>query len=243
MDPTAPRPINHIYSISGRTFNRNRRPTRMSNSTVQFYSEPMSQHAWLWRLAADYTSTSSVHGVRYIFQTARHWSERLWWALVVLASVGSCVRLMHSAYDKWQTSPVIVTFDERTTPVWEIPFPAITICPDTKVPSRQLNYTHASHLINEGHEAQVTESEYERLMAMQHICYTRSPQTKRTEQFSANITQTIVGMATRFGSNLFKCFVHNRRYPCERMFRGVITDEGLCYTFNGINPRELYREK
>ena len=32
-------------------------------------------------------------------------------------------------------------FSEKTTPVWDIHFPAITICPETKVAANKLNFT------------------------------------------------------------------------------------------------------
>ena len=35
-------------------------------------------------------------------------------------------------YFKWKESPIILSFAEKSTPVWEIPFPAVTICPVTK---------------------------------------------------------------------------------------------------------------
>ena len=35
--------------------------------------------------------------------------------------------------NKWQTSPVLVSFDTQVTPISEIPFPAFTICNFNKV--------------------------------------------------------------------------------------------------------------
>ena len=45
-------------------------------------------------------------------------------------------------HKKWQKSPVIVSFAEKYTRVSEIPFPAVTICPETKARSSLLNFTH-----------------------------------------------------------------------------------------------------
>lgn len=42
---------------------------------------------------------------------------------------------------KWVQSPVIVSFAEKSTPIWEIPFPAVTICPETKTYANKLNFT------------------------------------------------------------------------------------------------------
>lgn len=56
-------------------------------------------------------------------------------------SVESCAFLIHQTYDKWDQTPVIVSFAEKFTPVWQIPFPAVTICPQTKVDINLFNFT------------------------------------------------------------------------------------------------------
>lgn len=48
---------------------------------------------------------------------------------------------MLNAFNKWYESPVIVHFASRSTPIWEIPFPAITICPETKLRQIHSNIT------------------------------------------------------------------------------------------------------
>lgn len=60
-----------------------------------------------------------------------------------------CGKLIHNVYTKWDQSPVIVSFAEKSTPVWEIPFPAVTICPETKAKVELLNFTSAYHTMNE----------------------------------------------------------------------------------------------
>lgn len=113
----------------------------------------------VWGLFADYSLNSTVHGVRYMFEHRRHWSERLWWAFAFALSVYGCGRLIMNVYVKWDQSPVIVSFAEKTTPVWEIPFPAVTICPETKADTSMLNFTRLYHELNEHMENQTTELE------------------------------------------------------------------------------------
>lgn len=74
-------------------------------------------------------------------------------------------------YDKWQFSPVIVSFAEKSTPVWQIPFPAVTICPETKALSKFINFTSAYQQIK-GNESErtITEDELRNLEAVAQIC-------------------------------------------------------------------------
>ena len=61
--------------------------------------------------------------------------------MVFLLSMLGCGVMIHKTYVKWNQVPIIVTFSEKTTPVWDIHFPAITICPETKVSAEKLNIT------------------------------------------------------------------------------------------------------
>lgn len=58
---------------------------------------------------------------------------------------------------------MIVSLSEKATPVWKVPFPAVTICPEVKISSNVLNLTKTLHNIlesfepNENQFANVTE--------------------------------------------------------------------------------------
>lgn len=44
---------------------------------------------------------------------------------------------------------MIVSFAEKSTPVWAIPFPAVTICPETKTYMDKLNFTDAYNVMKD----------------------------------------------------------------------------------------------
>lgn len=66
---------------------------------------------------------------------------RIWWAVSMAVSLYLCITLVLSAYDKWESSPVIVSFATKETPIWQIPFPAVTICPETKALPGKFNFS------------------------------------------------------------------------------------------------------
>lgn len=43
-------------------------------------------------------------------------------------------------YYQYQASPIIVTFATKTTPIYKIPFPAVTICPESLSVKTELNF-------------------------------------------------------------------------------------------------------
>lgn len=75
--------------------------------------------------------------------------QRVWWIGAFIVALVLCGSLIKNVYTKWDQSPVIVSFAEKSTPVWEIPFPAVTICPETKTKMDFLNFTSAYHTMND----------------------------------------------------------------------------------------------
>lgn len=99
-------------------------------------------------LIDEFCFNSTIHGIKYMGDRKRHWVERVWWLLAFILSIAGCSRLIVHIWQRWDRSPVIVSFAEKPTPIWQIPFPAITICPETKTQADLFNYTEMFHLIN-----------------------------------------------------------------------------------------------
>lgn len=86
---------------------------------------------------SEFCANTSIHGFQY-FGQHRPWKEIFFWIVVFVVSIYFCSSMIVKVYVKWYETPVIVTLSEKSTPIWNIPFPAITICPETK---RGLNET------------------------------------------------------------------------------------------------------
>jgi len=50
--------------------------------------------------------------------------------------------------EKLDTTPVMVTFAETATNVWHVPFPAVTVCPETKSRKSVFNFTKYTSVIH-----------------------------------------------------------------------------------------------
>lgn len=64
--------------------------------------------------------------------TSLKFSIRIWWLIAVSLSLYGFSILVENVIDKWHRSPTIVTFEDKFTPITDIPFPALTICPSIK---------------------------------------------------------------------------------------------------------------
>lgn len=57
----------------------------------------------------------------------------------IALSMALCAQTMFTIWMKWHERPVIVSFDDKTTPIGMIPFPAVTICSTHKILQDQLS--------------------------------------------------------------------------------------------------------
>lgn len=117
-------------------------PVVVTSSTIDYKSR------WT-NFFDDFCRNSTIHGIKYMGDRNRHWAERLWWLIAFLLSIYGCARLCMNVWSRWDRNPVIVTFAEKSTPIWQIPFPACTICVQTKAQSSLFNFTYYTNIISQ----------------------------------------------------------------------------------------------
>jgi acid-sensing ion channel, other len=87
------------------------------------------------KVCAEYSNYSSIHGFHYLIEHNRSRVEKVWWIVWIFISFIGCRLLISDLHRKWNEIPVIVSISEKATPLWQIPFPAVTICPEAKTDS------------------------------------------------------------------------------------------------------------
>ncbi|XP_058827730.1 pickpocket protein 28-like [Topomyia yanbarensis] len=192
-------------------------------------------------LFREYCSNSSVHGVRYLSSQEQPGCEKFWWLLVFLVSVGSCALLIQKTYRKWDQTPVIVSFDEKPTRIWQIPLPAVTVCPQTKTRPVWLNFSreHGENIDDKGYIrtdnflAMVCERIFYHMFYSSYIL----PNKTGSESY-ANL---IDNMSVPMNDIIDFCYFRSKFTDCKSLFRKTITEEGVCFTFNGLSAKQLLR--
>ena len=66
-------------------------------------------------------------------------NSRLLWSFFVAGACILCGVLVYPIYVKWQTQPTITSVDETNFAIWNIYFPAVTICSNNKVVESQID--------------------------------------------------------------------------------------------------------
>ncbi|XP_055621989.1 pickpocket protein 28-like [Toxorhynchites rutilus septentrionalis] len=202
----------------------------------------------LGNIFAEYCSTSTIHGVSYIGAQQRSKCERFWWIVMLGLSLYGCAKLIEKIYHKWDSGPVILSFDRKPTPVWQMPFPAVTICPEVKFRPECLNFTstYKKMFLNES-AGPLEEEETQKMLSVLQICdrmYSYEPFKTALRKYSFN--QDVVHYLKQISPGakrklFFECRIS--LYPCVDLFKETITDEGICYTFNLIPENEMFRKK
>lgn len=76
----------------------------------------------------DFASSTTIHGITYIFDAAIKILDRLFWILVVACGVFLAVLLSYQAWDDWKSNPVLTSVSSTGLPLRKVDYPAITLC-------------------------------------------------------------------------------------------------------------------
>ncbi|XP_062558313.1 pickpocket protein 28-like [Armigeres subalbatus] len=212
-------------------------------------SKVQSMSAGAKDLFLEYCSNSSVHGVRYFGCRERSICEKFWWVVVFVLSVGSCAMLILKTYQKWEQTPVIVSFNEKSTPVWQIPFPAVTICPQTKVKSGMMNFSKDyNDFTSMDSEEMDGFNKTDYLLTMMQLCErtfyaivlydSEALPNKTSNQSYASIVQE---MSLPMYNMIEFCVMRSVVKFCRDIFSYTMTEEGVCASFNLLSASELLR--
>ncbi|KAF2887501.1 hypothetical protein ILUMI_18672 [Ignelater luminosus] len=175
----------------------------------------------------------------------KHFHFRIWWLFVITIAITGSGILIYNTYVKWVKAPVIVTFATTETPIWKIPFPAVTICPEMKVQKSVFNYSQVfSRII---HQDIITEEESKYFSFFQMVCEDWGIDWEEFVGF--NVTEEWINSTAldtyldALDTMITKdCKWMGKEQDCDNLLTTVYTAEGLCQTFNGLMFDEIYRE-
>ncbi|XP_053668274.1 pickpocket protein 28-like [Anopheles marshallii] len=204
-------------------------------------------------LFEEYCSESSVHGVRFFVGNQRSVCVKLTWLGVFILSLVGCGVMIQQAYNKWDRTPVIVTLSEVPTPVWDMTFPAVTICPEIKVLNTQYNYTREFETLqsqwyrNKGKQNgsyTVTEESIGKMKAIIHHC---SGMYKNENNFIFNFNHVPEPKLVDFLKNVsldrrsvFTMCSSTSDARCTNYMQVTVTNEGICFSFNMISQQQMF---
>ncbi|XP_049855583.1 pickpocket protein 28-like [Schistocerca gregaria] len=190
---------------------------------------------------SEYCRSTSMHGLRYVGDVQRPVAERLLWLFLFAISLALCSNLIRRVWLKWEETPVIVTLAETTTPVWDVPFPAVTICSETKTQREVFNYTDAYY-----NQANLTQDERKKFYDLSLVC---DESEEGLLDFGENLTdRKTVEFLRKVAPDMdetiyFYAWRNHYSYDPSEIFRPQMTEDGLCFTFNMLDPEDIYSKE
>ncbi|XP_060522682.1 pickpocket protein 28-like [Cylas formicarius] len=184
----------------------------------------------------EYSDYTGIHGLKFIGER-RSLCEKIIWTIVFFMSLTICILIVYEVFKKWHKSPVVVNFATEQVNIFDITFPAVTICPETKVYSDYFNFSYSLMNVNETTPEQLKKLQYMSLLCDSNVLLDRIPKNNFTDEDFYTFLKT---GAPNF---LRKCSWMGRDIPCEQIFQPLYTDEGLCVTFNMLSKREMFTDK
>lgn len=172
-----------------------------------------------------YLNESTLHGLRYVGDSAISVAERaLFAASFVLLCTGTAF-FVAQVYDKWTAVPVIVTMNGRITAITDIPFPAVTVCN-----MNQARRDVAARFADGSNDA----------LLLRSLC-ARNPGplvgNRANDSSWPRFRSLLRRVAQPCAEMLLMCQYGTKLLPCTSAFRTELTDEGMCCTFNAVHRR------
>ncbi|XP_046665640.1 pickpocket protein 28-like isoform X2 [Homalodisca vitripennis] len=183
----------------------------------------------------DYFASTSLHGLKYFSEPSRL-VERFYW---IIAMVVVYVGLISSLYDQsklFLNSPVLMSLDSSTTPVWDIPFPAVTICSENQVRPSFFNYSDYKTRTN------MTKRELEVFEYLTMVCDYNATESGLNFFSTKALDEVHYDIWDRCSDTLALVWLNNYVPDVCSMIQPVLTPSGACHTFNSLPGNRLFRE-
>ncbi|XP_026333598.1 sodium channel protein Nach-like [Hyposmocoma kahamanoa] len=175
------------------------------------------------------------------------------WAIAVLTSTIIACILVFTAYQWYARNPIITVIESTQGAIWDIPFPAVTVC-NLNIISKRAARALISNVTLPANMTADNMFAVLRLVPMLHFTSKISPQQLqqlRSLQTVLDLNNLSVEMLFRNLSSaascndlLERCMWKNTLYRCDLLFQQVFTYFSLCCTFNyfGVESSKMVRE-
>uniref|UniRef100_A0A336MJF3 CSON001992 protein n=1 Tax=Culicoides sonorensis TaxID=179676 RepID=A0A336MJF3_CULSO len=201
----------------------------------------------------EFCDSSTIHGLKYLGTRPTH--EKIWWIAVFSVSLCICGFQIKTIWNKWDQNPVIVSFNENLITISEINFPAVTICHQNRVRKSHFNYGNVFKSIMEKgltvSKSEFSESEMKLFELIAQTCIKDGNQDDMRKLVKNFVNKTfdlnpklMEDAAPVLNETLIFCaaVLVEKRWACQLGFGRILTEEGVCYTFNLLNKTELLRD-
>ncbi|KAL7744948.1 hypothetical protein ACLKA6_007220 [Drosophila palustris] len=213
--------------IHGETKRRTRQKEQLNPSGDSSDEElTLCSRESIKKSAKYYLQNSTLHGLKYLAEERITIPERVFFGISFFLVVILSGFFISNIYIKWSASPIIISTSAKQLLTSNMPFPAVTIC--------NLNQALRSRV----QRISRSSSNYSLLMS---LCSQGDEQTITYVGTWKYFKALLVDVAQPCEDMLLYCSFGSRKEICSMIFKSILTDDGLCCTFNALDPSFLFR--
>ncbi|XP_024214300.1 sodium channel protein Nach isoform X2 [Halyomorpha halys] len=194
----------------------------------------MGIYTFLFRAVKIYFANGSLHGLRFIAEEGRHWSERLlWMSLCILSWIGSTLLIMAS-WDAFQNNAVSFVVETTYLHV-NTSFPSVSVCEEDNMIRI---YEAAQELFGDDHDCNLDE-------VLKEITYFKGTAyyikefclTGDLDCPKANFSDLSDMVRSPCQETFIRCAWRGVEFDCCEHFKPTETEIGKCFTLSMENER------
>ncbi|XP_057370230.1 pickpocket protein 28-like [Daphnia carinata] len=197
------------------------------------------------RILQHFCESSSIHGLKHVYEDGSLMFERVVWILVFLSGVCFSSYFCWQVWQKWEQSPVLTSVETQLYPLKNVPFPAVTICNVNKISESKLyevilanpkfknvSYTKLQSTLrfmtklDRAFDEYNDEENQEKLLEMSQLYQARNIS-------ASDLFEILKKAAPACSDMMLDCKWLESPEPCMEYFSFLPTDDGMCCTFNG----------
>ncbi|XP_073970590.1 pickpocket 13 isoform X2 [Rhodnius prolixus] len=185
-----------------------------------------------------YCINTSFHGLRFIAEGERHWTERLLWLTLCLISWLGSGMLISSSWDSFQTNAVSFVVETSYLNT-NTTFPSISVCEEGNM---QKIYDISQEIWGVDHDNNLDEILKElsyfrgEVYYLKEFCFSGDLDCPKDNFYD------LINKARSNCSEIFNaCFWKGKPFDCCTHFVKTETELGPCYMFSSNNERKLWK--
>ncbi|KYN18027.1 Sodium channel protein Nach [Trachymyrmex cornetzi] len=180
-----------------------------------------------------YCDNTNLHGFRYISMDGSSIIESILWFLVCMLSIVFCAILMLRLWANYSNNPIVTTI-YTSNPIWDMSFPAVTICNNNKVYRPHVDLI-AKNLYMDGFTTNDSDkffSSLTKLIRPNKISIDSATARQVLNRLDMTVEALMKQLMQPCSALLLRCIWIGKVHDCSKIFKTVKSSEGFCCAFN-----------
>ncbi|RLU21701.1 hypothetical protein DMN91_006077 [Ooceraea biroi] len=188
-----------------------------------------------------FCKNTNLHDFRYTSINRSSKIERLFWFVARVFAIVFCVVLMQRLWQNYARHP-IATIVDKSNPIWNLSFPAVTICNNNKVYRPHADIITKSLYMNgfSTDESDKFFSSLIKLIRPDTISIDNITASQVLDNLNMTVETLMLKLMQPCSSLLVRCAWIGKIHDCNKLFKTVASKEGFCCAFNSHYSMNIF---